>query len=278
MSIISIAIQKGGSGKTTTTINLAAALQRQGKNILLIDADPQANLSQALGIEDEPEHNLYTELKKEMTGEATDIRKAIIEIKPGFSIVPASIELAGAEIELVSVYSREQILSSLLEPIAADYDFIFIDCPHAIGMLTINALVASDYVVMPLQGEFLPLKGVHSFMRHYEIVKRKLNRKLDLLGLVLIKYDERKLMNTRVKESLEKVFVNKLFKTVIRTNIQLAKAQEAGTDIFQFDKYSNGATDYRNLAEEFLNRLEAQEKVVENVQPQPQAQVLHRAF
>src|SRR5664279_1297188 len=107
MSIISIAIQKGGSGKTTTTINLAAALQRQGKNVLLIDADPQANLSQALGIEDEPEHNLYSELKKEMTGESSDIRRAIVQIRPGFSVVPASIELAGAEIELDSVYSRE---------------------------------------------------------------------------------------------------------------------------------------------------------------------------
>ena len=272
MPIISIAIQKGGSGKTTSTINLAAALQRQGKNLLLIDADPQANLSQSLGIEDEPQHNLYTELKKEMMGEPADIKKAIIEIKPGFSVIPASIELAGAEIELVSVYSREQILRSLLEPVVADYDFIFIDCPHAIGMLTINALVASDYVLMPLQGEFLPLKGVHSFMRHYDIVRRKLNRKLNLLGLVLIKYDERKLMNIRVKESLEKVFENKVFKTVIRTNIQLAKAQEAGTDIFQFDKYSNGATDYRNLAEEFLNRLEQQEVAIENVQ-----QVLERA-
>jgi len=266
MSIISIAIQKGGSGKTTTTINLAAALQKHGKNLLLIDADPQANLSQALGIEDEPQYNLYTELKKEMMGEPTDIRKAIIEIKPGFSIIPASIELAGAEIELVSVYSREQILRSLLEPIAAEYDFIFIDCPHAIGMLTINALVASDYVLMPLQGEFLPLKGVHSFMRHYDIVRKKLNRKISLLGLVLIKYDERKLMNTRVRESLEKVFENKVFKTAIRTNIQLAKAQEAGTDIFKFDRYSNGAADYRDLAEEFLSRLEAQVIDMENVQ------------
>mgnify|MGYP000982651410 CR=1 FL=1 len=266
MSIISIAIQKGGSGKTTTTINLAAALQKHGKNLLLIDADPQANLSQALGIEDEPQYNLYTELKKEMMGEPTDIRKAIIEVKPGFSVIPASIELAGAEIELVSVYSREQILRSLLEPIAEEYDFIFIDCPHAIGMLTINALVASDYVLMPLQGEFLPLKGVHSFMRHYDIVRKKLNRKLSLLGLVLIKYDERKVMNTRVRESLEKVFENKVFKTVIRTNIQLAKAQEAGTDIFHFDRYSNGAADYRDLAEEFLSRLEAQVIDMDNMQ------------
>lgn len=267
MPIISIAIQKGGSGKTTTTINLAAALQRTGKSVLLIDADPQANLSQSLGIEDEPAYNLYTELKKEMLGEESDIKKAIMEIRPGFSVIPASIELAGAEIELVGVYSREHILSALLEPIASNYDFIFIDCPHAIGMLTINALVASDYVLMPLQGEFLPLKGVHSFMRHYDIVRKKLNRKLNLLGFVLIKYDERKLMNLRVKESLEKVFENKVFKSVIRTNIQLAKAQEAGTDIFHFDKYSNGAIDYRNLAEEFMNVLfEAEDGVVEKVQ------------
>ena len=201
-----------------------------------------------------------------MTGEPSDIRKAIVEIRPGFSMVPASIELAGAEIELVSVYSREQILRALLEPVVADYDFVFIDCPHAIGMLTINALVASDYVLMPLQGEFLPLKGVHSFIRHYDIVRKKLNRKLELLGLVLIKYDERKLMNTRVRESLEKTFENKVFKTVIRTNIQLAKAQEAGMDIFHFDKDQMALQTTATLPKNFWAGLSRKELAIENVQ------------
>ena len=267
MSIISIAIQKGGSGKTTTAINLAAALQRAGKNVLLVDADPQANLSQSLGIEEEPEHNLYTELKKEMSGEDGSLQEAIVELRPGLSVVPSSIELAGAEIELVGVYSREHLLRTLLEPIANNYDFIFIDCPHAIGMLTVNALVASDHVLIPLQGEFLPLKGVHSFMRHFEVVKKKLNRKINLLGFILTKFDERKLMNVQVRESLEGVFENKVFKTYIRTNIQLAKAQEMGIDIFGLDRHSNGAFDYEALSREFLSRVGAQKNTVESTAP-----------
>jgi chromosome partitioning protein len=257
MSIISIAILKGGSCKTTTVTNLAAALQLAGKKMLLVDADPQANLSQSLGVPDEPEHNLYTELKKEMAGEDSDVQRAIIEVKPGLSILPASIELAGAEMELVSVYGRELMLSSILEPVAGNYDFVFIDCPHAIGMLTVNALVASDHVLMPMQGEFLPLKGVYSFMRHYNVIRKKLNKKLDLLGIVLTKFDERKLMNQQVRARLMEEFSGKVFQTVIRTNIQLAKAQEAGKDIFEFDRHSHGAEDYQKLGVEFLAMINA---------------------
>ncbi|MEP7229795.1 MAG: ParA family protein [Ginsengibacter sp.] len=256
MSIISIAIQKGGSGKTTTAINLAAALQAQGKKILLIDADPQANLSQSLGIADEPEHNLYTELKKEMAGEDSDIRNAIVDIRPGFSVVPASIDLAGAETELVGVFSREHILKSLLEPVIKKYHYIFIDCPHAIGMLTVNALVASDHVLIPLQGEFLPLKGVFSFMRHFDLIKKKLNNKINVLGFVLTKFDERKIMNMHVKQILKEHYGDKLFKTVIRTNIQLAQAQEQAMDIFSYDKNSHGAVDYDALSKEFLLKMD----------------------
>jgi len=256
MSIISIAIQKGGSGKTTTAINLAAALQRQGERILLVDADPQANLSQSLGIADEPENNLYTELKMEMSGEESNIENAIVEIKPGLSLVPSSIDLATAETELVGVFAREYILRSLLEPVVKNYDFIFIDCPHAIGMLTVNALAASDHVLLPLQGEFLPLKGVFSFMRQFEIIKKKLNNKISVLGFVLTKFDERKIMNMKVKQSLEETFGDKLFHTVIRTNIQLAQAQEQAKDIFSYDKNSHGAQDYEALSKEFLVRVE----------------------
>jgi chromosome partitioning protein len=252
MPIISISIQKGGSGKTTTTINLAAALHLQGKSILLVDADPQCNLSQSLGIADETAHNLYTELKKEMTGENSDIRKAVIEIKEGFSLVPASGDLANAETEMVAVFSREYILKALLDPIVNEYDFIFIDCPHSIGMLTLNALVASDHVLLPLPGEFLPMKGVFGFMRHFELVKKKLNNKISILGIVLTKFDERKIMNMQVRQELTDHFDDKLFNTVIRTNIQLAQAQEKSMDIFDYDKNSNGALDYKALSEEFL--------------------------
>lgn len=255
MPVISVAIQKGGSGKTTTCINLAAALQRAGRNVLLVDADPQANLSQSLGITDEPEHNLYTELKKEMSGEGSNVRQAIHKTEGGLSVLPASLELAGAELELVSVYGREQVLSWLLQPVENEYDFIFIDCPHAIGMLTVNALTASDFVLLPLQGEFLPLKGVYSFMHHFDTIKKKLNKKLDLLGIVLTKFDDRKTMNHQVREKLQQDFGDKVFNTVIRTNIQLAKAQETGKDIFNFDKNANGAHDYQQLADELLGKL-----------------------
>ncbi len=255
MPIVSVAIQKGGSGKTTTCLNLAAALRRAGKSVLLVDADPQANLSQSLGIVEEPAHNLYSELKKEMSGEGSDVHQAIHTTSSGLSILPASLDLAGAELELVSVYGREQVFNWLLQPVEKEYDFIFIDCPHAIGMLTVNALTASDYVLLPLQGEFLPLKGVYSFMHHFDTIKKKLNKKLDLLGIVLTRFDDRKTMNHQVREKLKQDYGDKVFNTVIRTNIQLAKAQEYGKDIFNFDKNANGAQDYQQLANELLEKL-----------------------
>lgn len=256
MPVISTANQKGGCGKTTTSVNLAAALQRLGKKVLLIDADPQANLSQSLGVQEEPEHNLYTEMIREMAGkEDVDIRRAIIVLESGMSIVPASLDLAIAENDFGHVYRKEYTLEAMMAPVLNDYDFIFIDCPHAIGMLTVNALTASDYVLIPLPGEFLPLKGVYSFMQQYDKIKRKLNKRLELLGLVLTKYEDRKTMNMQVREELVREFGDKVCQTVIRTNIQLAKAQELGKDIFSFDKSSNGAKDYEQLADELLRRI-----------------------
>jgi len=255
MPIISIAIQKGGSGKTTTAINLGAALCQKGKKVLLVDADAQANLSQALGVEEEPVFNLYTELKKEMTGEGGHLARTIVRTRQGMDVVPASIDLAIVEMEMAGTMSREHLLTELLKPLAASYDYVFIDCPHSISLLTINALVASDLVLIPLPGEFLPLKGVYGFIRQFEIIRKKLNSRLDLLGLVMTKFDERKQMNVGVKKQLEEKFGDKVFETVIRTNIQLSKAQEAGKDIFSYDKSANGARDYRQLAEEVLKKM-----------------------
>jgi chromosome partitioning protein len=255
MSVISVAIQKGGSAKTTTAINLGAALVQMGKKVLLVDADPQANLSQSLGITEEPDNNLFTILKKEISGEGGNIKDAIIHTESGLDIVPSSIELAGAELELVSVYGREQMFGWILQPVLNDYDYIFIDCPPAIGMLTVNALTASDYVLMPLQAEFLPLKGLRSFMVHFKAIKSKLNKKIEILGFLLTRYDERKNMNRQVLHTLEEEFGEQVFHTHIRSNIQLAKAQEAGKDIFSFDKHAHGAEDYRKMAEEFLQKL-----------------------
>lgn len=255
MPIISIAIQKGGSAKTTTAMNLGAAFQLRGKRVLLVDADPQANLSQALGIGDEPLFNLHSELKAEMQGDGGDLDRAILSVHHGMDVVPASIDLAIAELELVSAYGRELLLRTLLQPLIPEYDVIFIDCPHSIGMLTVNALVASDLVLIPLPAEFLPLKGVYSFMRQFDMIRKKLNPRLDLLGILLTKFDDRKLMNVGVRQQLEEKFPGKVFKNFIRTNIQLAKAQECGLDIFSLDPTSNGAQDYAKLASELMDKL-----------------------
>ncbi|MBL7726036.1 MAG: ParA family protein, partial [Dinghuibacter sp.] len=201
------------------------------------------------------EQNLFTALKKEISGESGNLLATIITTQSGLPLVPASIELAGAELELVSVYGREQMFTWLLEPLKKEYDFIFIDCPPAIGMLTVNALTASDYVLMPLQAEFLPLKGLRSFMVHFKAIKNKLNKKIEILGFVLTRYDERKTMNRQVLQQLETEFGEQVFHTHIRTNIQLARAQEAGTDVFHFDKRAHGAEDYAALAGELLQRL-----------------------
>jgi chromosome partitioning protein len=255
MPTIALAIQKGGSGKTTTTINLAAALQQQGHKVLIVDMDPQANCTQALGILEEQEFGIYKLKKKQASGEEINAKNAILVTKAGVDLIPSGLELASAEMELVSVYGRERLTRQLLKPLKEVYDYIFIDCPPAIGMLTVNALVASDYVLMPLQAEFLPLKGVKSFIRAFNKIKKQIHPQLKLLGFILTKFDRRKSMNRRVLEQLESEFGSKVFQTHVRTNIALAKAQEAGLDIFHFDKNSNGALDYYQLAQELLERI-----------------------
>ncbi len=254
MNIVSIAIQKGGAGKTTTTVNLAAALRDTGKKCLLIDLDPQASLSQSLGIADQPEPNIYHLLKREAAGDAAPPEEAVLE-RCGMDILPSSLELASAELELVSVYGREQILSQILQRLDGTYDYVLLDCPPSIGMLTVNALVASRYLLMPVEAEFLSLKGAKSFLRHLDLVRR-LNGKLDVLGFVLTKYDARKTMTSEVEARLKEDFgSDKVFDTRIRNNIALAKAQQAGMDIFSFQRSSNGAEDYRKMGKEFLKKV-----------------------
>jgi len=165
------------------------------------------------------------------------------------------LELASAELELVSVYGREQILSQILQRLDGKYDYVLLDCPPSIGMLTVNALVASRYLLMPVEAEFLSLKGAKSFLRHLDLVRR-LNGKLDVLGFLLTKYDARKTMTGEVEARLKEEFgSDKVFDTRIRNNIALAKAQQAGMDIFSFQRSSNGAEDYRKMGQEFLNKV-----------------------
>ena len=254
MPIISIAIQKGGSGKTTTAINLSAAFQQMGRSVLLIDLDPQANGTQALGLSDDLEPSIYTLLRTEAAGQPVDTGGAIHRVG-ALAFIPASLDLANAEMELAGVYGRERLLESILTPLSKLYDFIIIDCPPSMGILTVNALVASDYVLMPLQGEFLPLKGVESFMRHLEHIKKKINPKIKLLGFVLTQYDSRKLMSRSILDSLDAAYPKKVFKTFIRRNIAIVEAQQRGVDIFTHDKTAHGAMDYIALGAEVLERI-----------------------
>jgi chromosome partitioning protein len=254
MHTISIAIQKGGSGKTTTALNLAAALQEEGHRVLLADMDPQANLTQSLGIMEAPALNMYELLKQAAWGEPIQVQETVITETP-VPLLPASLSLADAEMELVSIYGREQLFKQIMAPLQDAYDYLVIDCPPAVGMLTVNALVASDHVLMPLQAEFLPFKGVQSFMKHFNLIRKQLNKKLELLGLVLTRYDEHKNMHRQIREQLQELYDGKVLDTCIRNNIALAKAQQQGTDIFRLDRHCNGAKDYQHLASEILARL-----------------------
>ena len=254
MVVISVAIQKGGSGKTTTAINLAAALRDKQKRVLLIDLDPQANLTQALGISDDIEPNLYHLFQQEAAGKEGHLSTILVE-KCGMKVAPSSLELANSELELVSVYGRERLLTNMIQSVSDQFDYAIIDCPPAIGMLTVNALAASQWVLMPLQAEFLPLKGVRSFMRAFERIRRQLNPKLQPLGFLLTKFDLRKTMTHSVLFQLTAEFGDKVLLSRIHTNIALVKAQEAGLDIFTYDAKSKGAADYGQLAEEILGRI-----------------------
>lgn len=254
--IIAIAIQKGGSGKTTTALNLGAALREQDRKVLLIDLDPQCNLTQAMGIRTDPKPSVYDILDREASGDPADLRDIICPVN-GMDFAPASLELAKAELKLVSVYGREKLLKNLIDPLRDAYDHIILDCPPAVGMLTVNGLVAADYVLMPMQAEFLPLKGLISFMDvvNKDIIGKKINPGLGILGIMFTRFDTRNSMTPRIVEILQGLHPRHVLKTRIRTNIALAKAQEEGKDIFTYDPHTRGAADYRALAEEILLKI-----------------------
>ncbi len=255
MAIISVAIQKGGAGKTTTALNLAAAFREMGQRVLLVDLDPQSHLTQALGIADDPERSIYPFLKKAAAGgelNLLDVKQTV----HGIDVVPACLQLSFAEMELVSEYEREYLLDTLLQPLQNQYDQIVVDCPPAVGVLTVNALVASDYVLIPMQAEFLPLKGVLSFLPFLKKVQ-KLNKRLSILGVVITKYDPRLGMTEEVLRELQQQpdLQNQVLDSRIRVNIALAKAQQRGSDIFTYDSLSNGALNYMSLAYEVMERM-----------------------
>jgi chromosome partitioning protein len=256
MPVISIATQKGGTAKTTTAINLGAGLRRQGYSVLLIDSDPQANLSFALGVSAIPDRNLYTKYKKEIMGQVSDLRQAIVRTSTGLPVVPSTSSLGNIEQELVSKLVREQTFRKrVLRDMAGEYDFVIIDCPPAFGMLTINALVASDQVIVPLQGEILPKIGVDGFLDQLTVLTEALSLNIQVAGFLLTRYSPRKRMNEEIKNSIEDQFPGKVFRSFIHTDIRLAAAQKKGLDIFSYAPGSVAANDYEQFTDEFLTLL-----------------------
>lgn len=246
--IISLLNHKGGVGKTTSTINIGAALVRLGKSVLLIDLDPQANLTISLGI---PRQKIT--IYENIRGEA---EIAPFTVKEGLDVVTSNLDLSGAEMELINEAGREFILRELFAPLEHDYDYIIIDCPPSLGLLTLNALTASNFVIIPMQTEFLALQGIVKIKQVTDKVKFRLNKDLEIGGVIATMYDNRKVLNRDIVSTIEKFFGDKVFKTKIRNNVALAEAPSVGKDIFEYSASSNGAEDYLLLAKEMIDRLE----------------------
>lgn len=249
MSVIAIANHKGGVGKTTTTVNLAAALARTGNKVLVIDMDPQANATFSLGLKKQ-DQTIYQVLAFQ-----DDIKKMIQGLED-IDIVPSSVHLAGFEKNME--VGKEFILQESLATIKDTYDFILIDCPPSLGALTISALTASDFVIIALQPEFLALQGMTDFIKILRTVKTRMNSQLDLLGIVATQYDNRKVLHRDVLEHAKNQYGEAIFDTMIRGNVALAECQSMGKHIFQYDENCNGAEDYLNLAYEVENRLKTE--------------------
>lgn len=253
--IISIANQKGGVGKTTTTVNLSAILAKRGKKVLLIDADPQGNATSGIGIDKDSELSTYDLLVSEE--KIVDIIKKT-EIN-NLYICPSNINLAGAEVQLVSMMSREQRLKEKLDEIKDDFDYIFIDCPPSLGLITLNAFTASNSVLIPVQCEYYALEGLGQLLNTIELVKKHLNKDLYIEGALLTMYDIRTNLSNQVVKEVKRYFNNKVYKTVIPRNVRVSEAPSYGLPITIYDPHSKGAKSYDKLGKEFL-KLNAEVK------------------
>lgn len=254
--IISVANQKGGVGKTTTTVNLGTILAKKGKKVLLIDADPQGNATSGLGVEKEVENTTYDILVNDVTMEETIQDSSIKNLK----VCPANMSLAGAEVELVSMMSREQRLKEKLEEVKDKFDYILIDCPPSLGLITLNSFTASNSVLIPVQCEYFALEGLGQLINTIERVRKYLNKEIQIEGALLTMYDARTNLSNQVVKEVKKYFNDKVYKTVIPRNVRLSEAPSYGMPITEYDARSKGAKSYVKFAREFLKVNEEERK------------------
>ena len=247
--IVSIANQKGGVGKTTTAINLSAALAEAGKRILVIDIDPQGNTSSGFGIDKNHIENTIYEL---LLGYSAVNETVIRNVLPNLDVIPSNVNLAGAEIELIGSERKESLLRKELDFIRDDYDYIVIDCPPSLNLLTVNAMVASDTVLVPIQCEFYALEGLSQLIHTINLVRERINRHLEIEGIVFTMYDARTNLSQQVVDNVKSNVTHRVYETMIPRNIRLAEAPSFGEPITTYDAKSTGAEAYRNLAQEFL--------------------------
>ncbi len=251
--IIAIANQKGGVGKTTTAINLSACLAEAGQKVLVVDFDPQGNATSGFGLE---KGHIDKTVYQMLIGENQIEECVREEVQKNLDILPSDVNLAGAEIELLEMDNKESLLRNGLKKIEKKYDFIIIDCPPSLNLLTINALTAADTVIVPIQCEYYALEGLSQILKTVNLVKRKLNRKLELEGVVFTMYDARTNLSLEVVESVKNTLNQNIYKTIIPRNVRLAEAPSHGMSINLYDSRSSGAESYRLLAAEVISRGE----------------------
>lgn len=250
--IVSIANQKGGVGKTTTSINLSTVLAKRGKKVLLMDADPQGNATSGLGINKEQQFSVYDVLIEDIEVENT-LQSTIVK---QLDLCPSNINLAGAEVQLVSMEEREYRLKKKIDNIKDKYDFIIIDCPPSLGLVTLNAFTASDSVLIPIQCEYYALEGLGQLLNTIDLVKRHMNKSLQVEGALLTMYDARTNLSNQVVKEVKKYFGDKVYKNVIPRNVKLSEAPSYGMPITMYDPRSKGAKSYEKFAKEFIKANE----------------------